>query len=109
MQLDLLEGLAINFATNEYRLLIVDSIMSLYRTEFVGRGELAERQQALSTFLRRATAMAEEFNLCVFMVCVAVHCKSLADSFRPTKSCPIQVQVLCLQGWMVESQLEVMF
>ena len=30
-----------------YRLLIVDSVMGLFRTEFTGRGELAERQQKL--------------------------------------------------------------
>ncbi|KAI1002952.1 Meiotic recombination protein [Podosphaera aphanis] len=68
MQTELLESLAVNFATNEYRLLIIDSIMALYRTDFVGRGELSERQQALGTFLRRAAQMAEEFNLLVFMV-----------------------------------------
>ena len=68
MQAEMLEGLAQNFATNEYRLLIIDSVMSLYRTDFVGRGELSERQQVLGSFLRRATQMAEEFNLCVLMV-----------------------------------------
>ena len=68
MQTEMLEGLAQNFATNEYRLLVIDSVMSLYRTDYVGRGELSERQQVLGTFLRRATQMAEEFNLCVLMV-----------------------------------------
>ena len=69
MQAEQLESLAQNFATNEYRLLIVDSIISLYRTDYCGRGELSERQQALGQFLRRAAAMAEEFNLAVFLVC----------------------------------------
>ena len=68
MQTELLEGLAANFATNEYRLLVIDSVMSLYRTDFSGRGELSERQQVLAQFLRRATSMAEEFNLVVLMV-----------------------------------------
>lgn len=68
MQMELLEGLAANFATNEYRLLIIDSIMALYRTDYVGRGELSDRQSALGQFLRRAGQMAEEFNLVVFMV-----------------------------------------
>ena len=70
MQTELLEGLAANFATNEYRLLIIDSVISLYRTDFVGRGELSERQQVLGNFLRRAAQVAEEFNLCVLMVSV---------------------------------------
>lgn len=68
MQTELLEGLASNFATDEYRLLVIDSVMSLYRTDYSGRGELSERQQALGAFLRRATQMAEEFNLVVLMV-----------------------------------------
>lgn len=68
MQTELLEGLALNFSSNEYRLLIIDSVMALYRTDYSGRGELSERQQVLGSFLRRATQMAEEFNLCVLMV-----------------------------------------
>jgi meiotic recombination protein DMC1 len=68
MQSELLEGLAANFATNEYRLLVIDSVMALYRTDYVGRGELSERQQVLGLFLRRAAQMAEEFNLVVLMV-----------------------------------------
>lgn len=71
MQLELLEGLAANFATNEYRLLVVDSVMHLLRTDYVGRGELADRQALLGTFLRRAQQMSEEFNICVFMVGVS--------------------------------------
>ncbi|KAG9245179.1 DNA recombination and repair protein Rad51, partial [Calycina marina] len=66
-EVSILESLAQNFATNEYRLLIIDSIMSLYRVDFCGRGELSERQQMLAQFLRRAASMAEEFNLAVFM------------------------------------------
>lgn len=42
--------------------------MSLFRTDYIGRGELSERQQALGQFLRRATQMAEEFNICILMV-----------------------------------------
>ncbi|KAH6683112.1 Rad51-domain-containing protein, partial [Halenospora varia] len=67
MQMELLDGLAASFATNEYRLLVIDSIMSLFRTDYIGRGELSERQQVLGQFLRRAAQMAEEFNLVVFM------------------------------------------
>ena len=69
MQLEMLESLAQNFATNEYRLLVIDSVMSLYRTDYVGRGELSDRQAALGAFLRRATQIAEEFNIAVLMVC----------------------------------------
>ena len=111
MQGELLEGLALNFATNEYRLLIVDSVMALFRTEYVGRGELSERQQVLGTFLRRATQMAEEFNLCVFMVChkATIDDHSLLRPARQTKLCLIQARVLCLQELTVENQLEDIF
>ena len=68
MQAEMLEGLAQNFATNEYRLLIIDSVMALYRTDYVGRGELSDRQGVLAAFLRTATRMAEEFNIAVLMV-----------------------------------------
>jgi meiotic recombination protein DMC1 len=84
MQSELLEVLAANFATNEYRLLIIDSVMALYRTDFVGRGELSERQQVLGTFLRRATQMAEEFNLVVLMVSFSVFKVAPLLTFRQT-------------------------
>lgn len=84
-QLELLNALASNFATNEYRLLIIDSIMNCFRVDFCGRGELADRQQKLNQFLSKLTHMAEgssqsllfspiliallkEFNVCVLMV-----------------------------------------
>lgn len=34
-----------------YKLLVVDSIMALFRTDFTGRGELAERQQKLGQMM----------------------------------------------------------
>ncbi|KAI9735402.1 MAG: Meiotic recombination protein dmc1 [Claussenomyces sp. TS43310] len=66
-QMELLDTLAPFFATNEYRLLVIDSVMALYRTDYSGRGELSERQQALGQYLRRLTQMAEEFNLVVLL------------------------------------------
>ncbi len=71
-QLELLNTLSSNFATNEYRLLIIDSIMACFRVDYCGRGELADRQQKLNQFLSKLTHMAEEFNVCVLMVSAAV-------------------------------------
>jgi meiotic recombination protein DMC1 len=45
--------------SNEYRLLIIDSIMALFRVDYVGRGELNERQQKLNQFLSKVTHVAE--------------------------------------------------
>jgi meiotic recombination protein DMC1 len=67
-QYELLDSISPLLATNEYRLLIIDSVMALFRTDYVGRGELSERQQALGQYLRRLTQMAEEFNLVVLLV-----------------------------------------
>jgi meiotic recombination protein DMC1 len=51
-----------------FRILIVDSIISLFRVEFSGRGELSERQQKLGQHLAHLVKMAEEFNVVVFIV-----------------------------------------
>lgn len=66
-QMELLDVLAFNFCTGEYRLLVIDSVMALFRTDYSGRGELSERQQALGQFLKRLCSLAEEFNICVLM------------------------------------------
>jgi meiotic recombination protein DMC1 len=63
-----LDSLAPSFATGEYRLLIVDSVMGCFRTDYIGRGELSERQSKLGQFLIKIKAMAEQFNLAVLMV-----------------------------------------
>lgn len=84
-QLELLNALSMQFASNEYRLLIIDSIMNCFRVDYCGRGELADRQQKLNQFLSKLAHMAEgspftlylstspanvlsEFNVCVLMV-----------------------------------------
>lgn len=58
-QLELLNKVAEYFVGNEYRLLIIDSIMALFRVDYVGRGELNERQQKLNQFLHKLTHIAE--------------------------------------------------
>ena len=39
------------FAQDCYKLLIIDSVTALFRVDFCGRGELAERQQKLGQML----------------------------------------------------------
>jgi len=51
----------------EYRLLIIDSIMMPFRFEYSGRGELSERQQRLGQSLTKVKKMAEEFNIAVYL------------------------------------------
>jgi RecA/RadA recombinase len=52
---------------NYINLVIVDSVMALYRTDYSGRGELATRQQHLGKFLRQLHKLAHEFNFAVVM------------------------------------------
>lgn len=67
-QLELLNTLSKEFAGGEYKLLVIDSIMNCFRTDYIGRGELSERQQKLNQFLMKLAHMAEEFNVAVLMV-----------------------------------------
>merc|ERR1719387_1533192 len=54
-------------AEDRYALLIVDSATALFRTDYMGRGELSERQMQLAQFLRQLTRMAEEFGVAVVL------------------------------------------
>lgn len=50
-----------------FSLVIIDSIMALYRVDFSGRGQLADRQQDLGKFLSNLLKIAEQFNVAVLM------------------------------------------
>lgn len=66
-QMELTKDLGERLAEGGYRLIIVDSIMALFRVDYSGRGELSERQQKLAQFLAQLTRMAEEFNVAVLL------------------------------------------
>lgn len=59
-QTQLLVQAAAMMAESRYALLIVDSAMSLYRTDYSGRGELSARQMHLARFLRMLLRLADE-------------------------------------------------
>lgn len=65
--MELLNKVAEFFVGNEYRLLIIDSIMALFRVDYTGRGELNERQQKLNQFLSKLTHVAEGWSKTLFM------------------------------------------
>eukprot|EP00879_Flechtneria_rotunda_P003475 GHRR01003704.1.p1 GENE.GHRR01003704.1~~GHRR01003704.1.p1 ORF type:complete len:271 (+),score=125.52 GHRR01003704.1:1269-2081(+) len=50
-QMDLLQTVGAKMVEEPYKLLVVDSIMANFRTDYCGRGELAERQQKLGQML----------------------------------------------------------
>lgn len=50
---------------SRFAILIVDSATALYRTDYSGRGELADRQAHLAKFLRGCLGLAEQFGVAV--------------------------------------------
>uniref|UniRef100_A0A8C6X6E2 DNA meiotic recombinase 1 n=1 Tax=Naja naja TaxID=35670 RepID=A0A8C6X6E2_NAJNA len=68
-QMELLDYVAGKFHEEPgiFKLLIIDSIMALFRVDFSGRGELAERQQKLAQMLSRLQKISEEYNVAVFV------------------------------------------
>jgi len=63
IQLKYLEEAAAVMSSQRYSLLIVDSATALYRTDYRGRGELADRQQHLALFLRRLQRLCDVFGI----------------------------------------------
>ncbi len=49
------------------KLIIVDSLTSQFRSEYIGRGMLAERQQKLNKHMRQLMKLAEMHNIVVFV------------------------------------------
>src|ERR671910_2126724 len=47
------------------KLVVIDSIISLHRAEFAGRGTLADRQQRLNNILHKLVRLSEIFNIAV--------------------------------------------
>jgi len=59
-QMHLLVQAAGMMAESRCALLVVDSAMALFRTDYSGRGELSDRQQRLGKFLRSLANLTEE-------------------------------------------------
>lgn len=66
-QTQLLVHAAAIMTESRYALLIVDSAMALYRTDYTGRAELAARQQHLARFMRMLLRLADEFGVAVLI------------------------------------------
>lgn len=64
-QMDLLVEANNLFARARFSLLIVDSATALYRSDYSGRGELANRQSHLCRFLRALQRIADTFGVAV--------------------------------------------
>lgn len=64
-QKHLLIQAAAMMSESRYALLVVDSATALYRSDYNGRGELANRQIHLGQFLRQLQRLADEFGIAV--------------------------------------------
>jgi len=49
------------------RLVIVDSLTALFRSEFTGRGTLADRQQKINKHLHTLQRLADKYNLAIYI------------------------------------------
>lgn len=92
-QMQLLTEAAVLMAQAKFGLLVVDSITHLYRTEYSGRGELADRQQHLGKFLRTLQRLADVFQIAVVVTNQVQARVDGAAMYGPT-TCPIGGHIL---------------
>ncbi len=52
---------------NNIKLIVVDSMMALFRSEFMGRGALGERQQKLNSHIHKLQMLADTYGLAVYI------------------------------------------
>lgn len=89
-QLQLLNQAASMMTESRFSLLIVDSATSLYRTDFMGRGELSARQTHLAKFLRTLQRLADEYGIAVVITNqVVAQVDGNAAMFNPDPKKPI--------------------
>lgn len=89
-QFQLLNNAAQMMSESRFSVLIVDSIMSLYRTDYLGRGELSARQTHVAKYMRTLQRLADEFGIAVVITNqVVAQVDGLASMFNPDPKKPI--------------------
>ncbi|CEP20646.1 DNA repair protein rhp51 AltName: Full=RAD51 homolog [Cyberlindnera jadinii] len=88
-QLSLLNQAAAMMAESRFSLLIVDSIMALYRTDYAGRGELSARQMHVAKYMRTLQRLADEFGIAVVITNQVVAQVDGGMMFNPDPKKPI--------------------
>ena len=66
-QMELVDHVGALCAAQPFRLLIIDSLTALFRSDYSGRGELAERQQKLNQMMSKIKRLADQYNVAVFV------------------------------------------
>ncbi|KAI2805455.1 Meiotic recombination protein dmc1 [Blomia tropicalis] len=95
-QYEILDAVAAKFheESGQFKLLVVDSVMALFRVDYSGRGELANRQQKLAQFLSRLQKIAEEYNVAVFITNQMTADPGATMSFQADPKKPIGGHIL---------------
>jgi DNA repair protein RAD51 len=65
MQQKLIQQAAALMMETRFSLLVVDSSTALFRSDYLGRGELSVRQNAIGKFMRSLQRVADEFGVAV--------------------------------------------
>ncbi|KAF2366432.1 DNA recombination and repair protein Rad51-like C-terminal, partial [Trinorchestia longiramus] len=77
-----------------FKLLIIDSVMALFRVDYSGRGELADRQQKLAQYLSRLQKISEEYNVAVVITNQMTSDPGATMSFQADPKKPIGGHIL---------------
>ncbi|KAB7500062.1 Meiotic recombination protein DMC1/LIM15-like protein, partial [Armadillidium nasatum] len=95
-QLEILDHVAAKFHEEGgiFKLLIIDSVMALFRVDYSGRGELADRQQRLAQYMSRLQKVSEEYNVAVFITNQMTADPGAALSFQADPKKPIGGHIL---------------
>ena len=73
------------------RLVVVDSLISLFRSEFVGRGQLSGRQQKLNKHIHTLQKLADMYNIAIY---VTNQVMSKPDTFFGDPTAPVGGNIL---------------
>ncbi len=66
-QIILLEKAEETIEKNNIKLIVIDSLTSHFRSDYIGRGALSERQQKLNKHVHMLQKLAERYNLAVYV------------------------------------------
>ncbi|ANB11873.1 recombinase RAD51 [Sugiyamaella lignohabitans] len=89
-QFELLNQAAAMMVQTRFAVLIVDSIMALYRTDYSGRGELSARQTHVAKFMRTLQRLADEFGIAVVITNqVVAQVDGMSNPYNPDPKKPI--------------------
>jgi len=86
-------GLMVN-DEDRFAMVVVDSIMGVFRVDYSGRGELAERQQNLGRVLSKLQKMSEEFNVAVVLTNQVMSDPGGGCAFMPSHPKPVGGHIL---------------